>query len=391
MKILHIASFVGNIGDNISHIGLKSVLDNFFVDYSIKRVEIRKFYKNYKGADKRFFDKSFLTNLKDFDLCIIGGGGFFDYWVPDSKSGTTIDIDPELISSIDTPVLFCSIGCIPHREVPEGNISKFRAFLDACSENPLVKIILRNDGSYENVVKNIGQKYEDILNEGVDNGFFIDNSCFAPAPFDGKYVAINVSSDQLLMKSQYRGLIEKELYYEELSKALSYICISKKLNVVFVPHIFSDLEAIYELLRRVDDYIVRTKVSISSCVQFDQGAMEAASVYQGSILTLGTRFHANIIPLALGRPAIGLAALDRVKCLYDSVGLPDNYVFVHDLFSKILCEKIDSVIGDEIIHNSFDKFDMDSKKKNALELYGHVLRSMGLGGESPEASGLIVQ
>lgn len=60
MKILHIASFVGNVGDNMSHIGLRRVLDDMFKNYQIDILEIRKFYMNYAGADKHSFDNRFL-------------------------------------------------------------------------------------------------------------------------------------------------------------------------------------------------------------------------------------------------------------------------------------------------------------------------------------------
>ena len=53
MKILHIASFRGNIGDNASHLGFYSILDQVIKNYSVERIEMRKFYKNYNGDDKK--------------------------------------------------------------------------------------------------------------------------------------------------------------------------------------------------------------------------------------------------------------------------------------------------------------------------------------------------
>lgn len=53
MKILHVASFVGNIGDNASHQGLEGILKEYFNNYDITRLEIRKFYKNYNRVDKK--------------------------------------------------------------------------------------------------------------------------------------------------------------------------------------------------------------------------------------------------------------------------------------------------------------------------------------------------
>lgn len=83
-----------------------------------------------------------------------------DYWVDGSASGTTIDIQPDLIAKITTPVLICSVGCIPHRPVPEGNIEKFKRFLEQCFANPNVEIILRNDGSLDNVRRHLGKGFQ---------------------------------------------------------------------------------------------------------------------------------------------------------------------------------------------------------------------------------------
>lgn len=58
MNILHIASFSGNIGDNISHIGFENILSQLHINLDITRLEIRKFYNNYNLGDKRFFDQS---------------------------------------------------------------------------------------------------------------------------------------------------------------------------------------------------------------------------------------------------------------------------------------------------------------------------------------------
>ena len=49
MKILHLASFNGNVGDNASHMGLYNFLNDINPDCNFDQIEIRKFYKNYTG------------------------------------------------------------------------------------------------------------------------------------------------------------------------------------------------------------------------------------------------------------------------------------------------------------------------------------------------------
>lgn len=101
-KILHLASHYGNIGDNASHLGLYNIFNEInFIKYEIEKLEIRRFYKNYSLPDKLFFDSDFIRYANKFDLLIIGGGGFLDFWVENSQTGTTIDISIQDFSKIN--------------------------------------------------------------------------------------------------------------------------------------------------------------------------------------------------------------------------------------------------------------------------------------------------
>ena len=74
MRILHIASFNGNIGDNASHIGLRNILKTLGVIATIDQIEIRRFYKNYSLFDKQSFDEDFVKMANQYDLVVFGGG-----------------------------------------------------------------------------------------------------------------------------------------------------------------------------------------------------------------------------------------------------------------------------------------------------------------------------
>ena len=121
MNILHLASFSGNIGDNASHYGLYKILNELINISKIKKLEIRNFYRNAKGQNKRKFDKSFVDECNEYDLVIFGGGGYLDYWIPNSSTGTTFDISAKSLEEINTPILFSSLGCVPGKKIPHGN------------------------------------------------------------------------------------------------------------------------------------------------------------------------------------------------------------------------------------------------------------------------------
>jgi polysaccharide pyruvyl transferase WcaK-like protein len=379
LRILHVASFIGNIGDNASHIGLQHILNRFFENYEIEQVEIRKFYRNYQLDDARKFDVSFIAYANTFDLLIIGGGGFLDYWIENSLTGTTIDLHPELVRTITVPTLIMSVGCMPHREVPKGNLEKFKTFLYAVASNQKVAIAVRNDGSI-NTLKNILPP-EELKNipEILDNGFYFNTELSRFLPIDD-YISINITLDQIQMLSNSRGAIDIDFYKKEMVKVINHIALNLNKNIVFVPHIYSDIKAIYEVLECVDDFIVRTKITIAPYLQGDKGANLLFGIYKNSSLVLATRFHANVCAMSMNLPVIGLVALDRVKYLYDDLCASNNYVVLSGLYSDVLNKKINNFFehsGTAYIH----KNNIESKKTSGMVCIESVLKRIGCLGD----------
>lgn len=125
LKTLHLASFNGNIGDNANHNGFYKHLESLDYEFEIDELEIREFYWK-----QRSFDESFVELVNSYDLLIVGGGNYFELWVEDSPTGTSISIELELLKKINTPILFNALGVDPGQGASEANIQKFRDFLD---------------------------------------------------------------------------------------------------------------------------------------------------------------------------------------------------------------------------------------------------------------------
>jgi polysaccharide pyruvyl transferase WcaK-like protein len=338
MKILHIASFRGNIGDNASHMGLYSILDRLIKYYSLEKIEMRKFYKNYNKKDKKEFDDEFINFINRFDLCIIGGGGFLDYWVPGSQTGATFDIDPSLVRHIKTPTLFASMGCNPQKDLPEGNIDKFERFLSECIDNKKISIALRNDGSVKAIERDFGAEYLEGIVEILDHGFFYSPAEPSLKLLNEQYVAINIVSDQLEMRSSLINLGSRNDYKNELKNVFEFIVMSLGLHILFIPHIYSDLKAISEIVETLEDSFIRSYVNVAPCVQGDAGANFIFSLYKNSEFVIGTRLHSNVCSIAMEKKSIGLAALDRVDYLYRSLEIGHRSI------------KLGSRFGDKIIN-----------------------------------------
>ncbi|MEY8723182.1 polysaccharide pyruvyl transferase family protein [Bacteroides stercorirosoris] len=374
IKILHVASFTGNIGDNASHLGLYNVLKTVLGDrLDIEQVEIRRFYKKYSLADKMNFDLEFTQKANAKDLLILGGGGFLDYWVPNSETGTTFDMSDEILDKLIVPTLFVSVGCMPHQPVPEGNIDKFHHFLQKVGSKKNMRIAVRNDGSILEIKRLFGSEFEGIITEILDNGFFYEPSLkFSCRLLEKPYIAINTTLDQLTMKNRMIGNINYSQLREELLSLLQRIIDETDYSLVFVPHIFKDLQAFRELLEGMNDFYIRSRVAIAPYLQGNYGCNYLMSVYNQADSVLSMRFHANVCPLSMGKRTVGLAALDRVVHMYNSIGKSSDCIPVNEKFAdKVYKKMID------ISPNNSDTL-ISERKVQSLNTYMKLLSEIGL-------------
>lgn len=334
LKTLHLASFNGNIGDNANHNGFYrhlNKLDGF--EFEIDELEIREFYWK-----QRFFDESFVELVNSYDLLIVGGGNYFELWVEDSPTGTSISIELELLKKIKTPILFNALGVDPGQGASEANIEKFRDFLDVLIQRGDL-ISIRNDGAKKALIEYVGEEYLEHIYHTVDAGFFAE----IPEPSryyqDKKYIAINVAYDM-------QDVRFKNLSYEEFLKTFKSF-IDKFLKkydvyeVVLVPHIFRDMTFINDLLEILDDETRRRRVSVAPLLHGRDAFKEVMSIYKCAEVVLANRFHANVCPIGMGVPTIGLVNYRQVRELYNELE-SNSFVDVRESgFDDKLLEKVE--------------------------------------------------
>ena len=371
MKLLHIASFTGNIGDNCSHNGFHKVLDHldFKID-KLKKVEIRDFYNNRNVRYRKYFDASFAEYANKFDMIVIGGGGFLDYFVEGSDTGTTIDISKSILDSIKTPILLSSVGCVPNRPVPDGNKDKFLDFLNYIKNRESMELLLRNDGSIQHIRNDFGSNISSHFHHILDNGFHYELNKKYVFQLKRKFVAINTSYDQLTMSSDFSNKLDTSWFYKELSKVVEYIIHDLHLDVCLVPHIYQDLLGINNLISELDDYTVRDNIFCAPYVQHDEGSDLVYSIYNQSELVIGSRLHANIGCMSMGKKTIGLSALMRVKEVYRDVGMDEFFININNSFSSELCVKIKTTLSEDSSQFSSDLMSKISLlRKNSIDIY----------------------
>ncbi|PSU29907.1 polysaccharide pyruvyl transferase family protein [Photobacterium lutimaris] len=362
MKILHIAAFEGNIGDNASHLGFLSILKDLNINTTIKKIEIRKSYNNYNQEDKFVFDTRFANECNQYDCVVFGGGGFLDYWVENSVNGTTINISEDILKQIKVPILITSIGCHPHRVVPEGNKEKFKAFLDYAKTAPNIQIAIRNDGSADVLCENFGKSYLTHITQILDHGFFYKPQHRSNLPISGEYVALNITADQIEMYNNDRKIYDKSAYIDELSQLVIEIIDSKKYKVVLVPHIHSDVEAIAELLNIIPDRYKRSKIIVAPYIQGDLATDYLFSIYHDSKYVIGSRYHANVCSMNANCPTIGLSPLKRIEFIHNQLSTSETYVPIETGFK----DKVLSLMNDATSINSQTLEDL---KKQTIDFY----------------------
>lgn len=370
MKILHIAAFEGNIGDNASHLGFKFILDDLLSNYTIDRLEIRKAYKNYLAEDKLRFDDNFATLANTYDLIVFGGGGFLDYWVEDSSNGTTIDIKIDILEKIKTKILITSVGSNPHRKVPIENYNKFKRFLDYVRSVENITIAFRNDGSVESIKQDFGEKYLEGIVEILDHGYFYKPKKLSTLPIEGKYVAINITDDQLNMQGGLED--ERDWYYQELESVVQSLAeIGYK--TVFVPHIHQDIEAIGTALSKMSAKLVRSNTIVAPCLQSDDGTDFSFGIYKNAKYVIASRYHANVCSIHFGVPTIGLSPLHRIEYTHKQLLDESTCIKIQSGFSTDIINLINNFKEDvDVVNNKL----LEDKKKITIDFYKKQLTDL---------------
>lgn len=324
MKILHLASFNGNIGDNANHNGFRKNFQNLISkDIEWKNLEIRNFYKSW---NKMKFDEEFIKMVNTYDLLVIGGGNFFEICHEYSSTGTTIDLPIEKLNQIKIPIFFNGLGLDSDKEYTKESKIKFKKFIDYLLNFPDKYFVsFRNDGSKQYFINLYGY-FDSRIKIVPDGGFFFklnQNSEFK----DKKYIGVNIAIDS-------HKLVENLSYEEILNKFKTFILkiITKypEYKILFFPHILSDLKIIYDIANSLDDIYVKYNIEIAPYLTGKESEIEFYKYYLKCKVILGMRFHTNVVGIALNIPTIGLISYSKIKNLYSELKMEEKVINIKD-------------------------------------------------------------
>ncbi len=321
MKILHVASFAGNIGDIANHYGFRRWFKEFFKKEILwNEFEIRETFRGFKS-----FNEDFAHLANSHDLLIFGGGGFFELWVEESPTGTSIAISKEVLEKIKIPIFFNGLGSCLELGYSEKTISRFTHFIEYLSSRSDVFISFRNDGTKNDLIKLIPdlidlQKIKVI----PDGGFFAYYNKTQRNNKNNKTITIgiNIAKDMKEIRFPAKNLIDYQEYLTEMRKFLISIAKDlRNLEIIFFPHIWSDLNIIGDILSILPDDIRREKIIVSQLCCFKKHEDTIFNDYLKCDYILATRFHSNIVSLINHIPTIAMVNCNQIAGLYKEIGL----------------------------------------------------------------------
>jgi polysaccharide pyruvyl transferase WcaK-like protein len=339
LRVLHLASFAGNIGDLANHAGARRMLAER-LDFALKftDLEIREFYWK-----QRSFDDAFVSYANSFDLLIIGGGNYFELWVDHSATGTSIDITPERMASLTVPTVFFALGVDTGQGYSEKSAQRFSAFMATAMDRRDVYVCVRNDGSSRALREVLGDQTAERIPIMPDGGFFADPAGCRSPEIDSQRIGINIAGDMLERRFD-RGLSVEQFLRELAAACGDLMDVRPELRIDLMPHIWRDNTLIAQLLPMIPDPYLRRRVAVGRLDSGETGLASFLQSYRDFDLVLGMRFHANVCPIGMGVPTRGLLNYPQVERLYEELDLHDRLVDVRVAgFGKSL---VDAVLSD---------------------------------------------
>lgn len=323
LRILHLASFSGNIGDNFNHLGFRPWFEGMLGAPAVwTDLEMREFYWR-----ERAWDQSFVDLINAHDVLVVGGGNYFELWVENSPTGVSFALPAELLGATRVPVFFNALGLDAGQGFGQHSLVRFESFLDFVLAEPRFLVSLRNDGSLATAHRLLRKDQADRLLPVPDAGFFVGEAVGDELnKRERAGIVVNLACDMPEIRfAAFPSGRAQRAFAEEMAGALNAASDALPDQMItFVAHVYHDLDIMADVIRCMPDRLRRTRVSIASFGSGEPAAKAALSAYSQASAVLGMRFHANIAAMALGKQVVGLSCYPQIKFLYEEVGQADR-------------------------------------------------------------------
>ncbi len=338
LRVLHLAAFSGNIGDIANHQGFYKQFTKT-IPATFTSLELRRFYKN---RSELAFNEAFVEMVNQYDLLVLGGGGFFDLRWDASHTGTTMDFSEQLIQDIKVPVLVNAMGYHEFEDVQEAHVKTFNTFLTRITQHPRWFVSVRNDGSYARMQARYGKSMERVLRV-PDHGFF-----FAPQHHDlcqledanTLWIGVNITND--LFSKRFNHELNTERFNVLMSDMLRRMLQERPhCKLILFPHTHQDVETIGTLLRMLEDKYKRERIVVAPLFVEGASVEHVFSLYRLCSAVVAMRFHASVCCIGMQIPTVGLAGHEQISSLYEELGLQewcvkaDREQFANDVLERV--------------------------------------------------------
>lgn len=343
MRIVHIASFQGNVGDIINHEGFcKGMCREVCDDILYKRIEIRKFYRNTRLFH---FNRELADEINKHDMLVLGGGGFFDVRWNASATGTTLDMPLQFIERVQIPVLINAMGFhAGDRNQCGSAFEKFYNFLEQLNRLSNWKVTLRNDGSCKRLSDIYGKKLLKNIESVPDNGFFFNGKNLVNREVEkSETIGINITND--LFEERYTNNVSEMDFNQSITKFIKQL-LHKGYRLMFFLHTPQDIKVLQKIFDSMEDIYLREQIVIAPYQPIDcEGAIQLENYYKQCKLIIAMRFHANILAMQNYIPVIGLCGHAQIEDLYEEIGMVDQCIRVgEDTYIENLAFKTEKLL-----------------------------------------------
>jgi len=180
------------------------------------------------------------------------------------------------------------------------------------------------------------------------------------------------SDYEMYTASSHKGYCKFLRSFSNVIRQLSF----EKGNIqwILVPHIYRDLEVSYHLLHETSFPYCRREMVVAPYINGFQGKDYIVDVYRRCCMSIGMRFHANVCPIGLGTPSLGLGTFPMIENLYNALNIDDQYLQAGAgaTFEEKLYQKISNTLQRQSdIRNHYQKI-KDSLRKVNTQFYRKI-------------------
>lgn len=307
MRLNHLASFNGNLGDSWAHSATEVALSHRGIVFG-ERLEIRNGYFQETGWD------SFWNRASHLRTVMIGAGAFLVPRDSIARVGERVPFwDASHIEARRT--VLHSVGIQDLRPLTEDESLETREFVMRLLDSRRVFFGIRHDSH------KLLQGIDDPLLHRIPDAAFGIRSRWEGQVVGGlpaEYVAINVAGDQ----EEYRN---GQSSVDWMRAAIGF-ADSLDLPAVLMPHTTADFRPI-AAVADVVNWKQRSRLSVAPMLPTHPGAehsLQMLGVYFGSQAIVANRYHSVIAGLLSSQPMVVIENAENVRDFLDSLEQPLN-------------------------------------------------------------------